>query len=387
MEKMYLVRGAEVYAPEKIGKPDILVAAGKILAVGQLEPWAKLNGVEIWDGTGMIATPGIVDQHVHILGGGGAAGFGSRGAELTFSATIKAGVTTVVGCLGIDTLGRSPSELVSKARSLKFRGLTCFCYVGGFDHPPVTVHTPAKRDIYMIDEVIGFGETAVSDFRSCHPTPLDIARLASNALVAGRLAGKAGVTHLHMGPNKPGLQPVLDAVDLGEIPIKYILPTHLNRNRILLKQAEEWARRGGFVDLSSNMLPDMYPGAVAPAEAAVELMAAGVPKELITISSDGNGLHTLYGFDDVRVFPMTFLHSDLKALVHEQKVPLETALSFITSNVAHAIAKPEKGHIREGGDADILLMDPKTLDVRGVMARGTIWVRDGELVKHQIIDV
>ena len=69
---MLLVKNAKVYAPEYLGVKDILIAGGRIERIADHLP--EYEGCEVIDGTGKIVTPGIIDRHVHVTGGGGTAG-------------------------------------------------------------------------------------------------------------------------------------------------------------------------------------------------------------------------------------------------------------------------------------------------------------------------
>ena len=42
----------------------------------------------------------------------------------------KFGVTTVVGCLGTDGIGRDMCALVAKAKGLNEQGMSAYCYTG-----------------------------------------------------------------------------------------------------------------------------------------------------------------------------------------------------------------------------------------------------------------
>ena len=55
---------------------------------------------------GCIIVPGLVDIHVHLIGGGGEAGPASRTPECQLSDLLNAGITTVVGVLGTDCVSR-----------------------------------------------------------------------------------------------------------------------------------------------------------------------------------------------------------------------------------------------------------------------------------------
>lgn len=67
---MYLIKNAEVFSPENEGIKDVFVAGGKIVALdNSLSP--NIPGLEIIDASGLKLTPGFIDQHVHLIGGGG----------------------------------------------------------------------------------------------------------------------------------------------------------------------------------------------------------------------------------------------------------------------------------------------------------------------------
>ena len=74
-----------------------------------------------------IVTPGFVDMHVHVTGGGGEAGPASRCPESQLSAFLNAGVTTVVGVCGTDSVSRSQACL-SPVNSTLLLILLCFKY-------------------------------------------------------------------------------------------------------------------------------------------------------------------------------------------------------------------------------------------------------------------
>ena len=68
---MLLIRQAAVYAPEYLGIKDVLICSNKIEAIedhidGEI-PFCK-----VVDGHGKKLTPGFLDPHIHITGGGGA---------------------------------------------------------------------------------------------------------------------------------------------------------------------------------------------------------------------------------------------------------------------------------------------------------------------------
>jgi beta-aspartyl-dipeptidase (metallo-type) len=59
--------------------------------------------------------PGFIDMHVHVCGGGGEAGPSSRTPEARLSELLLAGITTVCGILGTDSVSRSQVGLTQVA--------------------------------------------------------------------------------------------------------------------------------------------------------------------------------------------------------------------------------------------------------------------------------
>ena len=79
-----------------------------------------------------MVTPGLIDLHVHLLGGGGEGGPRTRTPEITLSKISRAGVTTVVGCLGTDDVSRRPETLLAKAMQLEEEGISTYIYCGSY---------------------------------------------------------------------------------------------------------------------------------------------------------------------------------------------------------------------------------------------------------------
>ena len=194
-----LIKNAHIYAPEDLGIRDVLIGGKKIIKTGEniRFDWDP-EELEIIDASGKIMVPGFIDQHVHIIGGGGEDGFASLIREIQMTDCVRCGVTTVVGLLGTDNNAKSVSTLIARTKALKEQGMTAYCLTGSYAYPSETLTGSVKKDIAFIEEVIGV-KVAISDHRSSNISAEELARLATEARVAGLLAKKPGVVHMHTG--------------------------------------------------------------------------------------------------------------------------------------------------------------------------------------------
>jgi N-acetylglucosamine-6-phosphate deacetylase len=69
------------------------------------------------------------------------------------------------------------------------------------------------------------------------------------------------------------------------------------------------------------------------------------------------------------------MDQSLRNLVIEQQLPLHEAIPYVTSVPARIISSPTKGSIAIGKAADLVLLDPHTLQVRRVMLGGR-WLEE-----------
>ncbi|NLG93074.1 MAG: beta-aspartyl-peptidase [Clostridiales bacterium] len=342
-----LLKGLECYTPEYIGKKDILISGGKI---EKIQPEIHLNSeyVRVYDCGGLIALPGLIDQHVHILGGGGEEGFASRIAEIDADEILETGVTTLVGLLGADSCTRSLEALYAKANALEAAGITTYLYSGAYSMPPVTFTGSIVRDLAFIDKVIGIGEIAVSDHRSSHCGLHEMLKMASDTHLGGLLGKKAGILHLHMGSGKQGLTPVLQMLEHSELPMEEFVPTHVNRDGELFGQAVEYCKSGGRIDLTTGETDG-----ISVPDAVEQLIRSGCSLKNVTVSSDANGSNPNGAVSRIHT-----LWEDILRCITYKKIDPETAFSLVTQNVAKVLKLyPRKGALLEGSDADILVIN------------------------------
>ena len=370
---MLLIKGAEVYAPEYLGKKDVLIAGEKIERIGEDLP--EYEGCQVIDGTGRIVAPGFIDRHVHITGGGGEGSFHTQAPQVQLSDLIRGGVTTVVGLLGTDGISRSTENLVAKAKALKEEGISAYCCCGAYGHPGPTITGSISRDIMFVDEIIGL-KLAVSDHRAPNITVDELIRLGSDVRTAGMLSGKAGFVCLHMGGDDRALSPVFEALERTSIPVKTFQPTHVGRAKKLQEDAFKLAKMGGTIDFTCGQFEEKIKELAASLRAAKE---AGVPMDKVTISSDGQGSWSNYdaagNLTEMGVSSVDTMYRQVVYQVQNEN------MSLGTRNVAKALeVYPKKGAVHVGSDADVLVLNGD-LSMNTVIARGSLMMQDGVLLK------
>jgi beta-aspartyl-dipeptidase (metallo-type) len=287
----------------------------------------------------------------------------------------------VVGVLGTDGTTRSVAELLAKARALDHEGITAWIYTGAYEVPTRTVTGSARSDIVLLDRVIGVGEVAISDHRGSHPSDQALVELAAEARVGGLLAGKAGVLHLHLGSGSRHLESLIEIVDHYDIPIETFVPTHLNRTHGLLTSAADYGKRGGWLDITSGIMPDPQDHrAVDPAQALIWLSQQGVPWEHLSMSSDAQGSAPVFDraghLTGIGVGKPDTLWQAVCHLVRDHAVKWPEALRPVTTTPAHILKLDRVGRIDVGGQADLIWV--RDFAIQGVIARGRVMVRDGQ---------
>ena len=249
-----LIENGFVYSPEPRGVQSLLMAGDRIEKIGDVDRLAiEASGLdlEVIDASDCLLTPGLIDPHEHLLGGSGEDGFSSQTPEIFLRELAVAGVTTVVGCLGVDTTTRTMPGLLARAKALDEEGLTAFVWSGGYNVPPTTITGSLRDDLIYIDEVIGAGEIAISDNRATEPTVDELGKLVSDVHVGGMLGRKSGVTHFHVGDHPGRLSPLRALVEKYAVEPEWLYPTHVERNRELMREAAAFTRLGAFVDIDT----------------------------------------------------------------------------------------------------------------------------------------
>jgi beta-aspartyl-dipeptidase (metallo-type) len=357
-----LIENGFVYAPEPRGVQSVLFAGDRIEKIGAVDRRALESAgleLEVIDAGDCLITPGLIDPHEHLLGGSGEEGFSSQTPEIFLREIAMAGVTTVVGCLGVDTTTKTMPGLLARAKSLGEEGLTAFVWSGGYNVPPTTITGSLRDDLIFIDEVIGAGEIAISDNRATEPTLDELARLVSDVYVGGMLSRKSGVTHFHVGDHPKGLSPLRALVENYAVKPEWLYPTHVDRSRELTREAAAFTRLGAFVD--------------------IDMTEENLPEHLRRFIEDNGDLSRLTISSDAAISSPRALYDQIRACVAEHGFPLEQMLPLVTSNTARVLKLDRKGRLERGCDADAVVLRLKTLEITHVFAQGRQLVGGGEL--------
>ncbi len=377
-----IIKGGRIFAPESMGIQDIVIAGGVIAKIApDIEPCDTYGETQVVDVTGKYVVPGFIDQHVHLIGGGGEGGYSTRTPEVVLSDITLAGITTVVGCLGTDGITRNMAGLLAKARSLEIEGISSYIYSGAYEVPPPTITGSVRSDLVLIDKVIGCGEVAISDHRSGQPSKAELAKLAAEARVGGLLSGKAGVVHLHVGAGTRQLSMLFALIAETEIPVTQFVPTHINRNWSLIREGIKLANLGGIIDFTATDSTGGEADIITAAQAISYCLEQGVCHDRLTMSSDGHGSLPIFdgkgNVSGLRVAKLTWLHNEVKNLVNAG-IPLDVALQPVTVNPAKILKiYPQKGVVRPGSHADIVVLDQE-LTIEHVFAKGQWLVKNGQ---------
>jgi beta-aspartyl-dipeptidase (metallo-type) len=370
-----LLKNGTVYSPDYLGKKDILIVDKRIAAMEDSIQFEESAHIEVLDLTGQLVVPGFIDNHVHIMGGGGEGSYRTRTPELVLSDAIKGGITTLVGVIGTDGTTRTMTSLVAKAKALKEEGISCYVHTGSYQVPVKTLTGMVEDDLILIEEIIGVGEIAIADHRSSQPSYEEIAKIAAAARVGGMLSGKAGIVNMHLGDSVSKLSILEEVIKKTDIPIRQFLPTHINRNRELFEAGIEHAKRGGYVDFTTSSIAKfLEQGETKCSVGLKEMLNQGVPIGQITFSSDGQA--SLPEFDEngefigLQLGRVTSLYKEVKDAILNEGLQPPDALKVITENPAKVLRLTSKGTLEVGKDADLVILNDSSFEVESVIALG-----------------
>lgn len=372
-----LLKNTNLYAPKSLGKKDILIVGEKIIAIeDNLDAYIN-DKTNVWDAKGKIVTPGLIDQHIHVIGAGGKQGFSSMTPEVQLSELIACGTTTINSLLGTDGTVRDIRTLYGKVKALEQEGIstTMFCGYYGVDSPTIT--DSIQADMIFIDKIIGC-KIAISDIRSSYPTATELLRKLNQIRNGGFIGGKKGILHVHLGDLDTKMDVLFELVQKHQFPIEHISPTHVGRTKVLFDQAIEFAKLGGMIDITTAA--SQY---IAPYKSVLYALEQGVSIDNITFSTDGHaGLTKFSDQGNAIGTKSALINKNLEEtvlLVKEGNLPIEEAFKLVTTNPAKNLGLKNKGTIKVNNDADFCVFD-NDFNLVDVFAKGKQMMKDRQVI-------
>lgn len=372
-----LLKNIHVYAPKNLGVVDVLLFHDKIAKIGNnLDTFKSVSEVHHLDGH--IATPGFIDQHIHLIGAGGKDGFESMTPEIQMSELIACGTTTVVGLLGTDGNTRNIKSLYAKVKSLNQQGVSAYMYSGYYGLDPVTITNNIQCDMIFIDKVLG-QKIAISDIRSSYPTALELVRILRDIRVGGLIANKKGILHIHLGNLDTKMDVLFELIERYQFPIEHISPTHVGRTKVLFDEAIRFAKLGGMIDITTGA--SKYD---EPYKTVLYALDHGVSIDKMTFSSDGHAGLTVFDSNKNPIglakAPFDLNAAEVIKLIKLGGLPAEESLKLITKNPANNLGLKHKGAIDVLYDADINIFD-ESFQLTHVFAKGQLMMKYKEIIK------
>jgi dihydroorotase len=341
-----LVKGGHVIDPKNgiDAVMDIAIKAGKIFKVGKNLPASEAK--QVVDATGLKVVPGIIDMHAHVFAGTQPDHYLSDGlsALMPDGYTFRVGVTTVVDCGGAGwknfaTFKKNVID-ISQTRVLSFLNIVGEGMRGGnyeqdiADMNPKLAANTAKQ---YKDYIVGF---KLAHFNGADWTP------TTRAVEAGKLAELPVI--IDFGGSQPNLS-------IQELFFNHLRPgdiyTHtyaalngareeiVDANNTLKPFVLEAQKRGIIFDVG-------YGGASFNYTQAIPALKAGLFPN--TISTD---LHT--GSMNSSMKDQLSVMSKFMNL----GMPLFEVIKASTWKPAQVINRTNLGHLTEGAEADIAILN------------------------------
>lgn len=341
-----LVKGGHVIDPKNgiDAVMDIAIKAGKIFKVEKNLPASEAK--QVVDATGLKVVPGIIDMHAHVFAGTQPDHYLSDGlsALMPDGYTFRVGVTTVVDCGGAGwknfaTFKKNVID-ISQTRVLSFLNIVGEGMRGGNYEQDIADMNPklsANTAKQYKDYIVGF---KLAHFNGADWTP------TTRAVEAGKLAELPVI--IDFGGSQPNLS-------IQELFFKHLRPgdiyTHtyaalngareeiVDANNTLKPFVLEAQKRGIIFDVG-------YGGASFNYTQAIPALKAGLFPN--TISTD---LHT--GSMNSSMKDQLSVMSKFMNL----GMPLFEVIKASTWKPAQVINRTNLGHLTEGAEADIAILN------------------------------
>lgn len=381
---LIVLHGGTVLLESGWTRADVWLSPGGIVGVGPSgsgpDVPAALGAATVVDAAGSRVVPGLVDGHLHLLGGGGGGGYATRIPELPADAALEAGITTCVAMPGVDNVTRSVESLLAVARGFAQRGVRAFAMTGGFMWPPRTLTGGIRDDLALVPDLVGV-KVAVGEHLATAPDAVELARLLRELGWVSRTTGTAAILHAHLGTDQDPGRVLLDALAAAGTDPSGIQATHANYTAATLRSAIELGRAGCWVDVNPLLHPGRVTGSIRPADAVRALIDGGVPAARLTMSTDGNASvpRELPGGGVERFSHQLGLLPAVRSIIEAGVLDDDAAFALVTRNPARVLGRPDLGVIAVGAASDVVVLDDDCR-VDAVFTSGVERVRGGTAV-------
>jgi beta-aspartyl-dipeptidase (metallo-type) len=285
-----LLRNGHVFSPQYAGVNDILIEDGIITCIRpKISVSAFVCAREI-DVSGMFVMPGLIDTHVHIIGGGGETGDGSLIAPLEAASLIQNGITGCVGMLGYERRRKTPQMLFEKAAQFNEAGVETYALTGSYQLPPATLTGSLTEDLETLELCMGAGEIAIEDSRVQGFAMEQIILLLQTVHKAAKKTQKPLKAVFHIGDKAKDLSLLFRMVKIYPQTAEIAIPTHVNRSAQVLEEAAKYIQMGGTVDITAGITPkEAEEGFIPAPQALAFLLDKTGGLDNVTLSSDAGG--------------------------------------------------------------------------------------------------
>ena len=383
-----IFQGAKVFLPEGVRKTQVVTEDSRVIDIA--DHWDAKAGDRVIDARGLYLVPGFVDIHVH--GGGGHSAMSGKAADVAAMAEAHAyhGTTSLLPT----TLAAPISVLLRAVEGVRRAAEgPCSAAILGV-HLEGPCLNPKQSGAQSPEDLCVPADADLTPLLDAWPKGLRMMGAAPELPGALRLGDE--LTRRGIVPSIAHSNATYDQV-LAALPHGYRDVTHL------------YSSCSGLIRVHSYRIPGVIEAGLNLDELTVQVIADGkhlpIPllqliyrckgPEKIELITDGlefaageltegtvyrqlNGMETVYEDGVMKLLnresfagSVATMHRCLRTMVGAG-VPLPEAVRMASDNPARRIGADRKGRVAPGLDADLLLLDPDTLDLRLVMAGGRI---------------
>lgn len=364
-----------VRLPTGESRASISICNGVITAVRSDTP-ESFEGALLSHAEGSWCLPGLVDIHCHLTGGGGSGGPATRPHPVSVDDLLRAGVTTVAGCIGRDASPGIGWQMLRQVRGLRQAGVNAKMFTGGLGPLPATILGSAATDVALVDDVVGV-KLSVDDDSPERSSSKQTQELKEVVAMAREFGRKLRI-QVHVGPAGRHMAECLRLLErlsrLGDVDVAV---THMNWSKDHLDAASDVTDMRFKVDVTSVIRPELVADGIGVPDALDRLQSRGVAPDAISASSDANGAH-LEGSGSSRTMVVHRLELHWEAFKDVwTRQGIGRAVQSFCQSPATFLGMDGRGTVQAGQPADLLLVDDDQQVHHAITAAGVVWRNDG----------